>query len=175
MKSLLIFASVLVLCFAQPNPKPMPSINVDRLNGTWYIGLAFNSTFNTQNPLGITCWTWNLTIDDNAGQVDVLQNYVKGGSTVSDTFTFNVSTNGSSFWTDPWGNEWVWVDIDIRDYKWGALAGDTQQYALFLFRNANYSQNIAHDEIEILSWENYVISTDNSYFIDNTNCTSIII
>lgn len=171
MKVLLIFAVLAAIAHSQiPDPVPIPALDLGRVKGQWWVGVAYNSTFNNNQPPNITCWSWDISFDNKLNDLVANETYYLNGEFQQSLHLFDVSQDAE--WTEADGQQYVWIAMDPKSYSWGTFASEYYQYAYLFNRNTNFSQKLLYDERVLLNLEGYKINDTNFYMIDNSNCSN---
>jgi lipocalin len=155
--------ALLAVSFAQ-NPIPLPSVNLTKAMGLWYINVAYPD-FNLE---GLSCYTWQLSQMNNGSlQVNITIGYE--GQFQSTIAAINPSQNGA-VWTPADGNggSLEWVAADIVGYTWATLAAGSEQGAAILSRNPTMSNTLVVSQVALLQKEGYSITNNNYFVVPNT-------
>ena len=164
MKATIPVLMVLVaITFAQ-KPIPIPSLNLNKIQGLWYVVAAYPSYEN----VGIDCFTMSFTLVSN----DTINlALVQEGNDNSLNSTFNLDViNSGSVWIGPTGKAIAWISFDPINGAWGTFASYGTGNAVILSRSPSLNFSIIASQLALLQSEGYQANLTNTYFVPN-NCT----
>ena len=157
--------ALVVICSAQtPRPIPLPSLNLNKIAGTWYAVVGYPNT----NFAPITCYTMDFTpLSDT--QVKLSFSVSVAGQKYSDTVTISVSHNGS-VWTSQDSSVTDWISFDPVSGAWATFAKDNEQSAMIISRSPTLSNTIIQSQLALLQSEGYNANSNNTMIIPSTQC-----
>lgn len=172
MKSIILLSLIISIYSSviSPNPVPLPTLNLSRVEGKWYVVLEFNSAYNNSFPITTTCFTWNITVEGS--DINVIWENLIDDRLVTFSDQYDIEGSPNSIWTEvSTGNQLVWLDLDPISGSWALFANMDCQQAYLFSRNDNINTDILNAQISLLQNEGYGINDSNYYLIINDNCT----
>ena len=158
--SLIALFAIVALSFAQ-SPTPLPQVDLTKMEGLWYIAVAYPS-----NPVyGLfSCYTWNITVlSETSVQIDA--SVTVFGQVSTTVATVEVSENGAV-----WSNgdaSTAWVALDSENGSWATFGSIGEEGAGIVSRTPSLSASVVQSQIALLQEQGYSINSSDIYLFNN--------
>jgi len=158
---LALLAAVAVVSYAQkPNPIPIPSFNLSKIEGQWYGIFDYDANINNEK-LSWTCWSINIHVDGN--DIHITQTTKINGKKATHTSTGIVSTKTSIWQID--GEDWAWISLDPISQSWGTIGSLNNQSCFMIARKEKLDFDITQTQYQLARAEGYLINATNTVSI----------
>lgn len=166
--SVIVLVGLSAICLCQkPNPIPLPSLDLNKVQGLWYIVVGYA-------PKGYSdriCMTLNFTSLDDTSVKVIMFEVLRSQWQHTDVSVLDVYHNGSVWGDDDGLVDINWLSIDPVNASWATLADGLGQSAFIISRTPSLNTIIIQSQLALLQKEGYYVYSNNTSVIPN-DCPS---
>lgn len=147
---IVILISIFSLSLADPNPKPIPGLDVKKMEGTWYVVLQSCH----YRPESVSCWKDEISVDSRKQHV-IIDSYLFPDSSMtseSEKSVYTVQSN-QGVWTHTAGDVTDiaddWIAVDLVNYQWATMCQKEEACCYIYSRTTTLEQSIIDAQIAL--------------------------